>query len=483
MIPVRFVAACPNGHVQDFPFRSWAHGREVGAEHRLRYEALGSSASLSGILIRCIDCGDHRTLAGSFDFDEQSGGPLSRIGERCRGDRPWLGESDGDRSRCGDHLRVLQRGASNVYFPHTVSSIYLPLWAEGSTPDVIAVLEDSFYWDMLTDGLIDGTTIDPIRVARVANRAGVDPQALMTAAQRRLDGRAATLEVGSEEEYRRAEYEAFIGGRGDEGSDLLVDVVEGAEYGPLSDLVRRVCLVRKLRETRALTGFTRMLPAHGETDARLQRISRTRTTWLPATVVRGEGIFIELDQEAISRWLAAHPSAVRRAENVEFSYNRKRRERGQEPRDVSAKFLLLHTLAHLLIKQLSFDCGYGSASLRERLYCETAPDMVPMQGLLIYTASGDSEGTLGGLVRQGEPGRLEPVFVEALRSASWCSSDPVCIESPGQGTDNSNLAACHGCALISETSCEEGNRLLDRGMVVGTLVDREQGLFSSLLDP
>jgi hypothetical protein len=483
MIPVRIVAACPEGHIQDFPFRSWAHGDVVGSDHRLRYQALGSSAALSGILIRCLDCGEHRTLAGSFEYDQDSGGPLSRLGEMCRGDRPWLGETDCNEARCGGHLRVLQRGASNVYFPHTISSIYLPLWAEGSPPDVIAVLENQFYWDTLAGGLIDGKRIDPMRARQLANHTGVDPEALLQAAQRRLDGRDEAGQVTGEEEYRRAEYTAFIGGRGDEGSDLLVEVIEGDRYGAsLSGFVRRVCLVRKLRETRALTGFTRILPPQGETDDRLQPLSRHRSTWLPAFVVRGEGIFVEFDHQKISDWLARSPAAASRAGDVEEAYNRKRRERGQEIRIVSPKFLLLHTLAHLLIKQLSFDCGYGSAALRERLYCEATPEAEPMQGFLIYTASGDAEGTLGGLVRQGEPGRLEPILVEAIRSASWCSSDPVCIESPGQGTENSNMAACHGCALISETSCEEGNRLLDRAVVVGTIRDRGLGFFSQLLD-
>jgi hypothetical protein len=482
MIPVRLVAACPEGHIQDFPFRAWAHGRATGTDHRLRYEALGSSAALSGILIRCIDCKQYRTLAGSFEYDQDSGGPLSRIGEKCRGDRPWLGESDCDDDRCGDHLRVVQRGASNVYFPHTISSIYLPLWAEGSTPDVIAVLEDQFYWEILTDGLVDGAHIDPARVGRVATRTGVDREALLEAAQRRLDGSPGTPAGGGEEEYRRAEYNAFIGGRGHEGSDLFVDVIEGGDYGSsLSGFVRRVCLIRKLRETRALTGFTRILPAQSDNDMRLQSLSRRRTRWLPAVVVRGEGIFFEFDHNRITEWLSASPEVVRRAQELNAAYNSKRKERGQETRNISPKFLLLHTFAHVLMKQLSFDCGYGSAALRERLYCEAAADAESMQGLLIYTASGDAEGTLGGLVRQGTPGRLEPIVVEAVRSASWCSSDPVCIESPGQGTENANLAACHGCALLSETSCEEGNRLLDRGMIVGTIKDRSIGFLAGLL--
>jgi len=104
-----------------------------------------------------------------------------------------------------------------------------------------------------------------------------------------------------------------------------------------------------------------------------------------------------------------------------------------------------------------------------------------MAGLLIYTASGDSEGTMGGLVRQGEQGRLENSIVRALRTAAWCSSDPVCSESSGQGPDSCNLAACHSCALLPETSCEEGNRLLDRVIVIGSPKEPALGFFLEYL--
>ena len=144
------------------------------------------------------------------------------------------------------------------------------------------------------------------------------------------------------------------------------------------------------------------------------------------------------------------------------------------------EFVLLHTFAHLLINQLSYECGYGSSSLKERIYCEKCSDNNKMCGVLIYTASGDSEGSLGGLVRQGETGRLEDTIIAAIKNAEWCSSDPICIESPGQGPDSCNLAACHNCALLPETCCELGNRLLDRGLVVGTLENKEMGFFSRI---
>ena len=184
---------------------------------------------------------------------------------------------------------------------------------------------------------------------------------------------------------------------------------------------------------------------------------------------------------AVDRWLREQPGIVKRIASLARNYNLMRASRGQPQRNIAAKFILLHTLAHVLINQLSFDCGYGSASLRERLYCNFADPKNPMQGLLIYTASGDSEGTMGGLVRQGKPGRLEPTIRRAIQHAAWCSSDPVCIETTGQGADNANLAACHGCALLPETSCEEGNRVLDRALLIGIPDRPELGFFHQIV--
>ena len=203
--------------------------------------------------------------------------------------------------------------------------------------------------------------------------------------------------------------------------------------------------------------------------------------WLPAIVVRGEGIFLEINTDLIQAWME-NPLVIERAGELRDNYNRLRVERGQPVRQINAKFLLLHTLAHLLINQLSFECGYGSSSLRERIYCNTEDETHMMNGFLIYTASGDSEGTMGGLVRQGNPGNLERIFIRALRKATWCSYDPICIESSGQGPDSCNLAACHGCTLLPETSCEEGNRLLDRTMVVGFPERPEAGFFGNFIN-
>jgi len=144
----------------------------------------------------------------------------------------------------------------------------------------------------------------------------------------------------------------------------------------------------------------------------------------------------------------------------------------------ASRFLLVHTLAHIVINQLVFECGYSTASLRERLYVSDDSD-APMAGVLIYTSSGDSEGTLGGLVHLAEPKRFHEVVLHAIERASWCSADPVCAEVSNAG--DANLAACQSCVLLPETSCETFNRGLDRAMVVGTPSSPNSGFFSPML--
>jgi hypothetical protein len=464
----------------------WVH-RDVSAtpDCKLRLRAGRSSAGLSGITIEC-SCGQKRNMGDVFRFDEKTGGPLStQIDYRCRGLRPWLGEMDAGTTPCNCHLRVLQRGASNVYFAHVVSAIYLPLWAEEVTGDIAAILELAHIWTLFQQRTQDGK-VDPIVCQTVASVTGVDANKLANAAERKLDNGVQARSAGAtgdEEEFRRSEYQAICDGKVGPQSELYVECARLAAYEPeVAKFFSRIRLVHKLRETRALVGFTRILPPDGNPGSdRLQGLKLDpQIDWLPAIKVYGEGIFLEINPSTISAWASTVPDLRPELSQLITHYNAARVARQQPNRNVTAKFLLLHTLAHILINQLSFDCGYGSASLRERLYCDFTDAAHPMQGILIYTASGDSEGTMGGLVRQGTPGRFEATLRRALKTAAWCSSDPVCIESKGQGSDSSNLAACHGCCLLPETSCEEGNRLLDRALLIGMPQTPALGFFRGL---
>lgn len=481
LMPVRFVTACSRGHIQDFPFREWVHrGESCDLQGQLRMLGGRSSAGLTGIRITCT-CGQSRSLGGIFDFNEQIGGALHKIGCDCEGFRPWLGEWEHPQG-CGQFLQVVQRGASNVYFPQVVSSIYLPLWAEAATGGIIKALEDPRIWGPLSSGL-DGGKVSPDRCEMVAAIRNLDSRDLLAAAQRKLDGipEPSTLMGETEEAFRRSEYDALKAARGAAQSDLLVETATLSRYqSPVSTSFSHVAMVHKLRETRALKGFTRILPPDGNlASPRLQRLALDRRIdWLPAMIVRGEGIFLEFDAGRIDAWLRRMPLIAVRLQSLDARYNQRRVAQGQPQRPVTPQFVLLHTFAHVLINQFAYDCGYGSAALRERLYCDLEKTANPMCGVLIYTASGDSEGSMGGLVRQAKEGLFENIVTRAIQKAGWCSSDPVCIESNGQGPENCNFSACHSCCLLPETSCEEGNRLLDRALLVGKPGEPDIGFFS-----
>jgi hypothetical protein len=472
MIPVRIVTACESGHIEDFPFRKWIGctcASDVDAE--MFFKAGRSAASLAGIKIECTKCKQKRSLAGAFEKES-----LSAVNATCSGAQPWLGREVGSES-CGVGLQTVQRGSSNVYFPAVQSSIYIPPAQAAENEEIRRVLDTPANWIGISSGTIDGK-VNPQVVAAFAAMMGVDATALAAAAQARLDGSTGQRIAVTEEEFRWQEYDVLCNAATDPADELFVERRSGKDYGWLGDYVRQVGLVRKLRETRVLTGFSRLMPKSDLSDPAVQRLSIDQTLpWLPAIDVRGEGIFIEIDPDAIKKWMGGSKAAGRVGPLV-ADFNARRTARMLSPRNVDARFMMIHSLAHALIKELTFSCGYGSASLRERLYCNLANEKLPMNGLLIYTASGDSEGTLGGLVEQARPDRLPRLFEDALRRARWCSNDPICMESPGDGTVSSNLAACHGCSLLPETSCEEGNRLLDRGLIAGKIDDTLLGFFN-----
>jgi hypothetical protein len=258
-----------------------------------------------------------------------------------------------------------------------------------------------------------------------------------------------------------------------DSTELVIRMPKAGTFPEIAALISRIRLVEKLRETRVLAGFNRIFPESGDENGPHMALLRRREptdglSWLPAYTVMAE---------RLSQW-EHDPTLQARLSSMVERFGRVAQDRHLAERDISPRLVLLHTLAHLLINQLVYECGYSSASLRERLY--VSPGEEGMCGLLIYTAAGDSEGTLGGLVRMGQPDRFDDVLRNAINNARWCSSDPVCMESRGQGPDSCNLAACHSCALLPETACEEFNRFLDRGLVAGTADALHLGFFSGL---
>jgi hypothetical protein len=394
---------------------------------------------------------------------------------RCKGSKPWVNKWE---EGCGEELTGLLRGGTNVHFPIVKSSILIPPFTSDSLKTKIS---NTRAWQVYEsqDGGLDVKTVAALVADEVEEKLTTVLEAIREMEEGELNGQTER----SEEQYRYDEYQAFIG-KGCNEPDFEIEPIPGDKYG--IPQLNKVVLVKRLREIRVQTGFARIRPPEystGEPEERSAEkteevsVSDDRSVrWRPGFEVRGEGIFLDFDPDKLKEW-SSKPEVVERSRLLI--------ERFRKHPDVFAtvdlmtpEYILLHTISHLLIRQLSFECGYSSSALRERIYCSSSQDENRMSGILIYTADGDSEGTMGGLVRQGKADFFPKTLFEAVSSAKWCSSDPLCIESNGQGFQSMNLAACHACAMLPETSCEIMNRYLDRGLVVGTLDNSEVGLMS-----
>ena len=448
LLPLRFVVACPDGHIEDFPWIEWAHtgkgarlAQSVMCESPRMYFYPTQLGGLAGLLVQCGACGKKRSLLGAT-------GELRNF--KCGGARPWLGPNANEPCAASKPPWVLQRGASNVYFPAVESSVLIPPFSKA----VRRIVDNPRLWEAITAQRENGRIPDAhINIAAVHN--GVPFDELKSAVLAKDAGEGLGAADQSEAEYRFDEYRALSRLNVASGDYLVTKPQNMAAYDTLARSVfDSVVLVESLTETRSLSGFSRIVDAAGA-----NALSLERKDWRPAYRVHGEGLFLVLKQELFDAWAIGNKLDALTARGAAEP-----RIRLQPPRP---ELVALHTLAHLLILRLSFEAGYGASSIRERLYSAPATSATPMRGILLYTAAGDSEGTLGGLVRLGKAGRLERILRSAIAGAQWCSADPVCRESPGQGVGSLNLAACHACALLPETSCETGNRLLDRLSIVG----------------
>lgn len=483
LVPSRFVVACEAGHLDEFPYWQWVHrsadrdsariGRCGG---RLRMRTTGRTSSLRSIIISCT-CGQvpDVSMEGSFRKNE-----LKDLRLTCRGARPWLGSSATDPAGCGLPLRTLQRGSSSVWQPVLKSALSIPPWSSGRADPLaehwpaLRQYTDPEHIRIYLQGAFQGNcplSLEEV-VALLDAEREEDPEVDKTPT---FDHRYRAL--------RNKEYERLRSGNDESEQSRDEQFVCETPLGDPTVLqplgIAGPMLVKKLREVRALKAFTRLVDAESTTDPKEMPLTEKPLRWLPAMEVRGEGVFLRLDENRLDAWEKA-PAVAARVERMRTAHQRMLEQRADDPsRAVSSpatpRMVLLHTLAHVLINEWSLEAGYPSASLRERLYA--ADDMA---GILIYTATSDSAGSLGGLVAQGEPEVLAGTVHSAIRRAEWCSSDPLCMEAEAAGSIGTNLAACHACVMLPETSCEHNNILLDRALLVGTPDEPSTGFFQQV---
>jgi hypothetical protein len=495
LVQVPFIAMCDRGHIQDFPWREWVHGTPFPSCHRpLRLIATGG-ASLSAQKVKC-DCGATRNLGGIVEAkpDGSESYLSSNLYNRgnpflCQGKRPWHGTEEGE--TCDRPIRGSLRSASNVYFAEVRSALYLPRAEKDAPSELIALLEKPPLVTLIN--LLKGAGVI-IKAEQLRNQHSlllesylddqieVAVKIVSKEMDESQDNRNEEESNITEMRFRLDEYDALRLQRDEQ--DLLINDGNISSYdGSIPFFFERLMLVKKMKETRVLVGFSRVFPGSDLDREQKKNLlwakkPTGRDLWLPAYIVFGEGIFIEFKENILREW--ENLKIVRdRVEPLVKRYSDFQLPRRLRDRPLSPRFVMIHTFAHILINQLTFECGYSSAALRERLYVSDDP-INPMTGVLIYTAAGDAEGTMGGLVKMGEKSNFEAVFNKAIDRAKWCSADPVCMElgdRGGQGPDSCNLSACHNCSLIPETACEEFNRFLDRALLIGDLNNSELGFF------
>jgi MrfA Zn-binding domain len=475
VVATRFVRACPRGHVADLDWRGFVHlgGDNESSENCLRQlwlDERGTSGDLIDLVVRC-ECGKSRALY-------EATVPESHALGTCTGQRPWLGMYAAE--PCGWESRLLIRTASNAYFPQVMSALSLP----DQQSAVESAVQDLWTFLQIVDSQqeLDFARKHPGVSTGLAGFSDAD---VLAAIKKIKSG------VATERPVKQVELDSLIGAPEGFGEDVPVHPDFHARRLPehlwrrssLTEGIAAVVQVHRLREVLALVGFTRFealtpdIDGEYDTDVRQADLAQD-PKWFPAVENRGEGIFLLLRTDAVKSWLD-RPKVVSRLESLASGHDHWLEGRQSKREFPGGPYVLLHTLSHLLIQSLAMRCGYPASSIRERVYSDPWGGRY---GLLLYTGSPDAEGTLGGLVEQAR--HIDDHLAHALGTAALCSNDPICAQhSPQDGLESRWLlgAACHGCTLVAETSCEMRNDYLDRALVIPILGQPDAAFFETRL--
>lgn len=452
-VPVRFVQACPSGHIDDLNWIGLVHQGNRCEAFSLTLDE-GKTGDFSEVRARCETCKRSRAL---IDLKQREMKP------DCRGKRPWLGGADSD-EECEQLATLIVRTASSAYFSQVDSAL--------SIPDADNALYDTVTQHM---GILVAASTATLPAFRQIPALGPALEPFADAAILAMVELVKAGKTPTRPPLREAEFGQFMS-QPLETPGLMAPADElffarRADIAPVTGL-ERVVLAHKLREVRVQVGFTRLdypspsFSGEQEMNVRTAPLGLT-SDWLPAVEVFGEGVFIALDEGDVAKW-ETRPAVIARAEALEEAHLARYVDQPAAPPFPGARFYLLHSLAHLLLTAISLECGYSASAIRERIYCAPADSGKPMAAILLSTATPGTEGTLGGLIDQGR--RLDRHLEQALRMGRLCSNDPVCASHvPSAPDDGVDGAACHGCLYVAESSCEFFNRYLDRAFVVPSL--------------
>jgi len=462
IVPSRFVAMCEEGHIEDFPYSEWVHGgNKCSKSNNPKFSLfnVGGKSEIGSLFVKCNSCGLSRGMHTVFMENA-----LVNI-KKCSANTPWLPRNVDQ--KCNASLKTRLRNATNVYFPVKMSALSIPPWSDR----IYKKLEG--YYDVIN---LNQTVAKQV----IENLIQPDFPELSF---EDISFAFNKLKESKENKGKKNQCDIYY-------DEYLVltrkqsnDIEYSAEFVNIpikyESIIKKVAAIDRLTEVVAMLGFTRLKSWSGDIyDKKIAPLSLKEKNWLPAVQLNGEGIFIEFDIDKLEKWshsVTGYYLPMMQKLKQSFLFNER----------FSPQYVLLHTFAHLLIRQLSIECGYSVASLKEKIY-STFPgnkNDSQMAGVLIYTAAPDSDGSLGGLVEQSDPLKLGYVIDKMLETARWCSSDPLCINSfgeNGQGFESLNYAACHSCALLPETSCEFRNLLLDRGALIGRPDSIDLGIFNNI---
>ncbi|WP_080872544.1 DUF1998 domain-containing protein [Oceanobacillus timonensis] len=503
LVPVRIICACKNGHAQDFPWLEWPHEGMSYNEyknHEIKLESTAQSGSISDLMVTCKTCSKKypkkitRNLSGVFD-EKNFQKKIENIGIECQGHYEWKKSERG--RKCNESLKVLLRNANNFHFPNISSSVNIP-FKENKLIEMIqscpeySSLEDELNSVSKVDGIekLSNNTKVKMLIEWIAEKIEKEFNEVKSEISLKFFKFETSEVTGDIMDYRRPEFDVLTGQKEyDEKSERFnIQILPSSEFvqSPYNKLINSITLVHQLEVVSALRSYSRIETTDSELmkekildgeetiDEAVEVSLKRKDGYYVGMRSLGEGIFFSLNPKLVKDWkeriknTSVYNRIIRKEEKVRFS---------DELSYINCDYYLIHTLSHLLIKELSFSSGYSSSALKERIYFSDAKDE-EMYGILIYTSSADSEGTLGGLVKQGVPEKFFEILDSCLEKAQWCSFDPVCIESDSQGRDSLNAAACHACSLISETSCEKMNVFLDRSMLIGSINEPELGFFN-----
>ncbi|MHB8432276.1 MAG: DrmB family protein [Candidatus Tyrphobacter sp.] len=457
VVPARFVLACRKGHLDEFPWIEFVHRGALCAEPNLEMLDVGSGTRSTDVVIACRNCKTAEGTPLSRRISDAFGESAQDVLPRCRGRHPHLRIFEAE--VCDHPTRAMLLGASNAWFPISHSALALPR-SRGSAVDA-AVSER---WSDLETLQSKGELTVILRLADFAALAEFGADLIWEAVERRREASAEEGQIGP---LKAAEWQLFVSDSLPESPDFVAH--DAGVPDRVGGLIARVVAVERLREVVALTGFTRIDPPDsGVVDdvvvANRVEISKEPPAWVPAIEVRGEGIFMRFAEDCVAEWDRRSGTDARMGA-LESAHA----QRTSAPWP-GRRYVLLHSFSHALINEFALECGYSAASLRERIYCAEPDSGDPMCGILIYTSAPDSEGTLGGLVSLADPDRFGALVMRALRRMELCGSDPLCAEHEPMVEDATlHGAACHACLFVPETSCERGNRYLDRATLVPTL--------------